>query len=126
MNDKAKVESGAYFDPANPGWGLFVGRLPGDEPGLAGIAYICTDDSHCEYPNFGADCVLWMPTVRKLPGETEYLDTIQVGHVEIVPVDNNTINVRIEIDEAINRGRAQASPPRPYPHVHSATLVRIL
>lgn len=122
----SKVEKGAYFDPANPGWGLFVGQLPGDEPGLAGIAYICTDDSHCEYPNFGADGVLWMPEVKGLPGETAYTGVVKVGHIEIIEVEGGALNVRLEIDASINRGRPQFSPVRPYPHVHSATLVRIL
>lgn len=122
----SKVEKGAYFDPSNPGWGLFVGQLPGDEPGLAGIAYICTDDGHCEYPNFGADGVLWMPEVKGLPGETAYTGVVQVGHIEIIAVDGGALNVRLEIDATINRGRPQFSPARPYPHIHSATLVRIL
>lgn len=126
MNDKAKVESGAYFDPENPGWGLFVGQLPGDELGLAGIAYVVTDDAHCEYPNFGADGVLWMPEVSGLPGATTYTGTTPVGRVEIVPAGTGVLNVTIEIESAINRGRPQFSPSRPYPYRHTARLVKIL
>ena len=122
MNDV----KGVYFDPENPGWGIFVGNLPGDQPGLAGILYLATDTGACEYPNFGADGVLYLPDVQGLPGATRYTGTREVGHILIKPVSDDVLDVTLTIESEINRGHAQPSPGRPYPYSHTCRMVRLL
>ena len=116
---------GVYFDPENPGWGVFVGRVTGDQPGFAGLVYLATDTGACEYPNFGSDGVLYLPDVQGLPGATRYTGTREVGRIQIEQV-GDAIDVTLTIDAAINREHAQGSPGRPYPYSHTCHMVKIL
>lgn len=118
------VSPGAYHDPNQPGWGFSL-----HSDGASGlVGHLFCFDLHGDrlWCVVNANGILTKTNGTGFPGR--YIDGVpqNCGIVQLEGNNDGTVSMRLTLTADSIDGSAGASPPPPWPYVHTATLVKLV